>query len=345
MRKCKLRPGVGCKATILTKFIHPKQSNIDASHRSTVVLLSNEKKTVGRKSEECYTFRFVDGNNSDIFYAVKTHFKIVEEGRNEDFFDSVSAGEIRVEARSKTFKEPKMKWRKSKAKRILYNALLEGIIPVDDKNFQQMSLEDVYSIDPELALYDYSKLKNRLNRLRNKILELDRRADDDLIAFNNYKKNHKPSLFSHKGFIQWQGSSAQEHLWDDLEDYVKDPSMKPMELWKSRPEYMNEFPLDAFQLVFPENVVTEWEDVVNRSLVNDENEFPGLSLTVSETHPNASGRSVGHFVYWKIGRSDIRMAKKGPVQQMRKNRLGFQFGFAGNEPSDGGGAAPDLAMS
>ncbi|KAG7363382.1 hypothetical protein IV203_026742 [Nitzschia inconspicua] len=98
-------------------------------------------------------------------------------------------------------------------------------------------------------------------------------------------------------------------------------------------------------LVFPENVVIEWEDVVNRSLVNDENEFPGLSLTVSETHPNASGRSVGHFVYWKIGRSDIRMAKKGPVQQMRKNRLGFQFGFAGNEPSEGGGAATDMAMS
>ncbi|KAG7363832.1 hypothetical protein IV203_037033 [Nitzschia inconspicua] len=78
-------------------------------------------------------------------------------------------------------------------------------------------------------------------------------------------------------------------------------------------------------LVFPENVVIEWEDVVNRSLVNDENEFPGLSLTVSATHPNASGRSVGHFVYWKIGRSDILMAKKGPVQQMRKNRIGFQF--------------------
>ncbi|KAG7358796.1 hypothetical protein IV203_015385 [Nitzschia inconspicua] len=81
-----------------------------------------------------------------------------DEGRNEDFFDSVSAGEIRVEAQSKKFKEPKMKWRKSKAKRILYNALLEGIIPVHDKNFQQMSLKDVYCIDPELALYDISLL-------------------------------------------------------------------------------------------------------------------------------------------------------------------------------------------
>ncbi|KAG7343762.1 hypothetical protein IV203_021770 [Nitzschia inconspicua] len=82
----------------------------------------------------------------------------------------------------------------------------------------------------------------------------------------------------------------------------------------------------------------------HRTLVNDENEFPGLYLTVSETHPNASGRSVEHFVYWRIGRSDnIRMAKKGPVQQMRKNRIGFQFGFAGNEPSEGGGAAPDMS--
>ncbi|KAG7336888.1 hypothetical protein IV203_032204 [Nitzschia inconspicua] len=120
------------------------------------------------------------------------------------------------------------------------------------------------------------------------------------------------------------------------------------ELWTihQNPDVSNPVPKTKnLLLVFPENVVIEWEDVVNRSLVNDENEFPGLSLTVSETHPNASGRSVGHFVYWKIGCSDIRMAKKGPVQQMRKKRLGFQFGFAGNEPSEGGGAAPDMAMS
>ncbi|KAG7363378.1 hypothetical protein IV203_026746 [Nitzschia inconspicua] len=136
-------------------------------------------------------------------------------------------------------------------------------------------------------------------------------------------------------------ASAQD---DCLTDALDD------ELWtihqNKTPDVSNPVPKTKnLLLVFPENVVIEWEDVVNRSLVNDENEFPGLSLTVSETHPNASGRSVGHFVYWKIGRSDIRMAKKGPVQQMRKNRLGFQFGFAGNEPSEGGGAATDMAMS
>jgi len=99
------------------------------------------------------------------------------------------------------------------------------------------------------SLCTTSKIQNRLNRLRDKVLDLNKRADDDLEAFKNYKKNHKPSLFSQKGYIQWhwQGSTAQELLLDDLEDYIKNPDMKPFDLlWNSRDEYKNEFPLDAF---------------------------------------------------------------------------------------------------
>ena len=94
---------------------------------------------------------------------------------------------------------------------------------------------------------DFDKFEGRLKRLRDKIAELDNRADDDLAAFNNYKKNHKPALFSHKGYTQWQGSMAQELLWDDLDAYLEDDTRKPKDLWMSRPQYRNEFPLGAFR--------------------------------------------------------------------------------------------------
>jgi len=244
MVKRKLRAGVGAKASILTKFIHPKQQNGDATHRSNVILISKEERKVNRKNQVCYTF-CMDGDDR-VMYAVERYFKILEEGNKEGYFVPLNPAEEAAQKEAKVFKEPKTKWRKSKAKMILYEALLDSTVPLDDKRFEAMSLEDIYSIDPELSLYDFAKFKDRLNRLRDKVMALDKRADEDLAAFQNYKKNHSPSLFSHKGYIQWQGSSAQEYLWEDLDAYMKDPNMKPSDLWKSRPEYMNEFPLQAF---------------------------------------------------------------------------------------------------
>jgi hypothetical protein len=139
-----------------------------------------------------------------------------------------------------------VKWRKSEAKKIVYNALMDGVIPLKDTSFKVMSLEYVYSIDPEFALYDFKKFKDRVNRIRKKILELDKRAEDDLAAFKNYKDNHEPSILSHKGYVQWQGSSAQEFLWEDLDAYIKDPGMKPKDLWQTCPEHRKEFPLKTF---------------------------------------------------------------------------------------------------
>lgn len=96
----------------------------------------------------------------------------------------------------------------SKAKETLYHAILEGTVPLGDKKCHQMSLEHIYSIDPELSLYDFGTLKGRLNRLCDKLLIWIKRAEDDLLAFENYKKNHKPSLHSHKAYNQWQSARA-----------------------------------------------------------------------------------------------------------------------------------------
>ncbi len=50
------------------------------------------------------------------------------------------------------FVEPKIKWKKSKAKKILYNAIMDGTVPLESNS--NMRLHEIYSIDPELSKVD-----------------------------------------------------------------------------------------------------------------------------------------------------------------------------------------------
>ena len=245
-QKYKPRAGEGAKAKILTKMIYPRRVVADAKDESEVVLVAEESKTINKKEQACYTFKLQDG---EICHAIKRYVHVFEEGDESKVFDKTLPGPPKEDPSL----ERKVKWRKSEAKRLLYGFLIDGTVPYDGT----MSVEDVYLLHEEFAKYDFDKFEGRLKRLQNKITELDNRADEDLAAFNNYKKNHKPSLFSHKGYVQWQGSTAQELLWDDLDDYLKDPTRKPKDLWLSRPEYMKEFPLDAFQEKIKQEIRTD----------------------------------------------------------------------------------------
>jgi hypothetical protein len=138
---------------------------------------------------------------------------------------------------------------------VLNNLVMEGAVPMKEDGLMQA--RDVYIMDPAFAEYDYNTFKAGLNRIRKNIIELDSRADEDLEAFRNFKQHHKPSLFSHKGYIQWQGSTAQELLWDDLDAYLKDPTKKPKDLWLSRDEYKYSFPLEAFRDKIKQEIRTE----------------------------------------------------------------------------------------
>ena len=60
----------------------------------------------------------------------------------------------------KKFTEPKVKWKKSKARSLLYKYIVEGQVPPDatDANGRStMQLRDVYLMHPEFAEYDYEK--------------------------------------------------------------------------------------------------------------------------------------------------------------------------------------------
>ena len=156
------------------------------------------------------------------------------------------------------FVEPKIKWKKSQAKQVLYQCIMDGTVPEEAKDSNgrsTMAIRDIYLLHEEFAKYEYDKFSSRLRALQTKIKELNNRAEDDLQAFEIYKENHTPSLYSHKGYIQWQGSNAQELLWIDMEA-GKHKVMKPKALWESRQAYLDEFPLYAFRSKLEQEIRT-----------------------------------------------------------------------------------------
>lgn len=238
---------MGTKCSIFTRFLHPQQVQYSGQkeHRSSVELVGAQTIKIKNKEKDCYLCT-VDGAD-DVFHAAKSHFKIEEEGPEDLFFVPLTDEEKEGRRQAKTsekFQEPKTKWKKSEAKKILWNMILDGTI--SDSDNETEDLTDIYLHHEEFLKYDFGKFAGRLSALRKKVHELNDRAAQDLEAFQVYKSNHKPSLFSHKGYIQWQGSDSQELLLLDIEN-GKHKEMEPRHLWSSRPEYMNEFPLHAFR--------------------------------------------------------------------------------------------------
>jgi hypothetical protein len=107
------------------------------------------------------------------------YFKVLEEGEEEGFFFPAEAEARKIkEGNQGTFKEPKVKWQKSKAKRILYDFLRDGTVTL----VQAEPIEEILKLHEEFSLYDPDKFKSRLRFLRKKILELKRMIE-------------KPSIF------------------------------------------------------------------------------------------------------------------------------------------------------
>jgi hypothetical protein len=178
------------------------------------------------------------------------------------------ADESKEEEETEAFKEPKIKWTKSKARALLYQDIKEGLVPLHAKDKDgktTMKLKDIYEMHPEYAEYDYSKFSSRVSGIRKIIQDCVGRAAVDLEAFNNFKANNPVSQYSHKGYEQWQGSEAQEYLREDMEKFLEDiESLKEKkkqnilmniknrrsfpyrDLWGSRSAYYENFPLDVF---------------------------------------------------------------------------------------------------
>ena len=159
--------------------------------------------------------------------------------------------------KKKNSKEPKIKWRKSKAKRLLYQDMMEGRVTLDKddlgENGEKMQLRDIYVLRPEFAEYHYDKFSSRVSSLRKAINNAESRAEQDQEAYDNFTASHPPSLLSHKGYMQWQGSDAQKQVIEDIKEGLHE-SMAKIDLWQMREVYFENFPLK------------EWRDKLNQEI-------------------------------------------------------------------------------
>jgi hypothetical protein len=139
-----------------------------------------------------------------------------------------------------SFKEPKIKWKNSKARQNLYKELTGGNIPRDAKDsngrFMVPLLKEIYNMHEEYKLYDPKKLSSRLSSLRTQYHECMMCDAMDIEAFDNYRQNHQPSLFFLHGYLERQVLEAQRLLKINLDPKKHDITSK-MDLWDSKPEF------------------------------------------------------------------------------------------------------------
>jgi hypothetical protein len=228
--------GKGAKASVLTRMIKPKQHlpNNDKNHRSEVII---EDRFENEKGVDVYSFRYVeDDPRSLLLQATTRYVKILQEGDKEAYFDDAGEGE-----------EGKVKWKDSQARRLLYNDVREGLIPLDAKNDDgtpTMTLQEIYISRAEFAAYDYNKFSSRLATIRGIIKQFKDRAGADLEAFELFVANHAISHYDRKGYVQWQGSKSQELAKADIQAGLLSQGFRT--LYNSREEYFMEYGFKEF---------------------------------------------------------------------------------------------------
>ena len=169
--------------------------------------------------------------------------KIVAEGDPLKFFDP-KAVEKKLRGLN-CFVEPRVKWKKSRAKQILLTDILEGRVSLEDDD-PTMDAENVFFMHPEYAEYDPDKFAARLHSLRETMKSSNTRSMEDRNAFEVYKALHTVSLTSNHGYIEYQGSESQRLLQKDIANGLH-ISMGKRDLYAFRPEYFDQFPLNVFR--------------------------------------------------------------------------------------------------
>jgi hypothetical protein len=145
--------------------------------------------------------------------------------------------------------EPSIPWKKSKARRLLYEDIMASVIPLEAKGVDgntTMELKVIYEMRPEYSEYIYEKFSERLSSVRSTIKDHDVRAEEDERHILAYARNHPASSFSHKGYIQWEGSEAKELLKKDLKAKLHETLGKE-ELYHKRCEYYKNFSYETFR--------------------------------------------------------------------------------------------------
>ena len=181
--------------------------------------------------------------------STRTKAKAREAEANQAEVEQAEAEETEETNKKEDWEEPKPKWGKSKARKLLYLDIIEGRVPrtaKDENGRLTAKLKDIYNSRPEFKKYHYSKFSSRLSSLRNTIKSKDSRKELDQEAFDNYVANHPISYFSHKGYIQWQGSDAQELALEHIKENRHNEG-KWKDWHEEYPEFYQNFELAVFK--------------------------------------------------------------------------------------------------
>jgi hypothetical protein len=129
-------------------------------------------------------------------------------------------------------------------KRLLYKDVKEGDVPLVEGD---ATIDIIYTMRPQYAEYCHEKFPARHKSIRNTILKLETRAEDNQKSFDLFVKNNEVSYYNGKGCIQWQGSEAQSLLPDDMIDgTLEGYGSNKKAYYGSRLEYYMNFTLKDF---------------------------------------------------------------------------------------------------
>ena len=224
----KLRPGKGARATVLTRFIKPKQPlpSGNKQHCSDVVVLGffNDE-----KNRLCFTLRFDNPSHGDndgtpTLCANRRYVHIVEEGPEEELFD-----------------EKIISWEDSHARKLLYNDLADGTIPLNGGD-----VAAIYASRPDFAKYDESMFRDRLEALRDIVRKALGRKRDDKLAFDRFVKNNEVSHMTHAGLPQWKDSASRKLALVDIKNRVHE-NLGFREMYKRHKKENKNFPFEYWR--------------------------------------------------------------------------------------------------
>jgi len=152
--------------------------------------------------------------------------------------------------------EPKIKWRHSRPRALLYKDIEDGVIEFDEDNQPVQSLEEIYAMRPEYSDYLLVNFERRLMALKELFDALIGRAEEDMEALENYMAHHEISQVNWLGMIQWQGSEAQELVIQDIEEDLH-LERGYRALYDLRPEYFEYFDYKTFKQKVRQEVRTK----------------------------------------------------------------------------------------
>lgn len=140
-------------------------------------------------------------------------------------------------------------WKKSAARDILYDMIVDGVIPgKDDITPKEVFEKYCKDLDEFKHFQDYKELKfaEKLRATRERAAKKSSRSKEDANFLAHDRQVFPAPIMDTKGFALWKGSKAQELLRKAIEkgDHNK---KKPKVLYEEQAEWYENYTLDYFR--------------------------------------------------------------------------------------------------